>query len=338
MQIRPLAVRFTETAAEEVKLLVKELSLIPLAQQLQRNDQSLSEEFNRLLAQLLTSLSDLFSVDLPGTDKDPEATLRTISRDINLARLLRERGLFRLYRLIHQKDAQGIPLFMTLVNPDTGSPFGRQEEFIGWFCQEARVARSLVFIRIATIERILALGFSLEEAFKLILTKPYAIRETMNLVADWEKGELKAVDPNVLVQVAERVSPESLARLEPVAEAARQNPTDPAIQQELRDVARSVIASLLSEVANHDRAKDALDFVRYDVLAQPAISYSWDEESEALVIELVRKQVDPETGEEYDGRPITVPFVPDAAELPVEIKADLLKRLPIRNRYSLDVI
>jgi hypothetical protein len=336
MEIKQLAVHFTENAAEEVTTLVKEMHLVPIAKYIQQTDQPLPDELKNSLIMLLETISDLFSVELPGIDSDPESALRTISRDINLARILRERGLFRLYRLINSKNKDRVPLFMTMENPTTGSPFSRQEEFIGWFCSEAHVTRSMVFMRMATIDRLLELNFDLEKAFQIVVSKPSVIRDTLLMVADWEKGgEIRTVNPDVVMRLAEKLTPENLLQLAPVAEAARNDPSDQDAQEELNEAAKPVLAALMNEVADHERSKDAMDWVKFDLLMKSEINYKWDDETDSLMIELVRRSVDPKTGEEFMEYPVTVPFVPDVTELPSEIKADLLKRLPIKNRSML---
>jgi hypothetical protein len=357
VSMKDMTIRFTETADEEVRTLFNEMQLIPVASFLQKNDAPLPEELKTLLRQLLATLSDLFSSDLPGIEADPEAALRTASRDINLAKLLRERGLFRLYRILHEKvwyeQMQGVvltqdqaelvqtaslvPIYMTYNNPSTGSPFSKQEEFIGWFCEEAHVARSLVFMRLATIERALALGFSLEESFSLVISKPYAIQETLHQVGKsgvvkWDGNELASIDPAKAILVARRVNPDLVPAIE---NAITSSVDDDELQDNLRDAVKPVLADLLTQVANHERAKDAMDYVKHDILFQPEITYEWDHGSKALIVHLVRKEIDPQSGIELASPQVSVPFVPDAMSLPDEIVDDLLRRLPIRNRYEL---
>lgn len=332
MDIKEISVQFTDTAGDEVNTFMSEIQLIPIVQYLQQTDTPLPTELKWAITRILQVVTDLFSTDLPEIGDDPEVAMRTISRDINLSRLLRERGIFRLYRLARQRTEEGVPLYMCLVNPNTNSPFSTQEEFVGWFCESAKVARSLAFMRIATIDRLQTVGFSLEEAFSMIITKPYAIRETLNMVASWEKGDMLRVEPDVVHQLAEKVSPGSSDALEPLIQAAKLDPENDELQDDLQAAAKPIIASLLSTVADHERAKDALNWVKHDILGRPEISYTWDEESSALMVVLIRKTIDNETGEEYMLPPVTVPFVADTIDLPVEIRTDLLRRLSIRNK------
>ena len=67
------------------------------------------------------------------------------------------------------------------------------------------------------------------------------------------------------------------------------------------------------------------------------IEYRWDRETDSLLIQLVKKAIDPVTKETFVLGTTTVPFLPDTLDLPSEIKKDLVKRLPIRNRKDLDL-
>jgi hypothetical protein len=335
-----LSVQFNDTAEKEIVSLVKKMELLPIVEAL-RNDSSLSDDLRRSLSSMLEIIVDIFSSDLPAIEKDPEETLMIVSRDINLARLLRERGLFRLYQLANERvtvdpetgqqsdDGVHIPLFMLITNPMTSARFATQEEFIGWFCSEAHVARSMVFGRFSTIDRTMSLGYSLEDTFNLVMKKPYAIRETLNLVAEWEKGELVSINPDVAVQIARKISPDIADQIEILAEQVKK---DDSRMHELSDAMKPVIADLLQEVADHDRAKDALEFVRYDVLGKPEIEYEWDDDLGALVITFIQKGID-DTGTEHIMDAVKIPFVPDIITLPEEVKGDLIRRLPVKNKY-----
>lgn len=351
MELRPIAPQFTETADQEVVALMDDLALIPLAAYLHKN-KAVPEKLLNLVVALSQKVINLFSADLPDLDRNPERALRQVSREINLARLLRERGLFRLYRLVNQvvfldpatgKDVshipnwegtvQQVPVFMTIRNPDTEAPFASQDEFIGWFCQAASVSRSLVFSRIKTIESALSLGFNLNDVFHLVLSKPYAITETLNLVGFWKDGELQSLKPGVAVAIAKKYSPAIAEHMQELEDQAHENPEALAL---LNEAAKPLIANLLTEVAHHDEAKEAIKFVRYDVLKRAEVVYAWDDRTDSLVVELVRKGYDDEKGEEHIIEVIRVPFVPDVIALPKEVREDLVRRLPIRNKFNLD--
>jgi len=339
MKAKELAVRFTDTAEQEVAALVEEMKLIPLVDYVRKSkeDETLPPELSKLLTSMVNVLKDIFSIDLPDIS-DPETTLRTISRDINLSRILRERGLFRLHRLVNSTDEHGIPLFMSLNNPIFGHPFAKQEEFIGWFCEEAHVSRGTVFMRMAAIDRTLALGFTLPEAFNLILRKPFIIGETLHLLAEhdvvkWDGNQISDIDPDKVLKLAQQVNPQAAEDIRPLVDMAYE---DEGALNKLKDAVKPILASLLTEVSLHERSKEALAHVKHEVLSIPEISYSWEKDGDYLVVELQRKEIDPETGEEEVTQPIVVPFIPDVAMLPAEVKADLLRRLPIKNRLYLD--
>ena len=333
-----LAVRFTDTAEQEMRDLIIEMKLIPLADYIHTSKESLPPELSGLLTHMLIILKDIFSIDLPDV-KDPETTLRTVSRDINLSRILRERGLFRLYRLVHSTDENGVPLFMGIMNPVFGHPFAKQEEFIGWFCEEAKISRGTVFRRLAAIERTVTLGFTLEQSFDMILHRPFVIGETLSLLAEhgvvtWDKGQIADVDPEMALKLAEQINPAAADDIRNLVGMALE---DADARDELKDAIKPILAGLLTEVTLHDRSKDALAHVKHEVLSIPEISYSWDKDGDYLIVELHRKEIDPETGEEAMSRPIVVPFIPDVTELPIEVKSDIIRRLPIKNRLYLDI-
>jgi hypothetical protein len=326
VNLRELSVSFTDTAEEEIVHLVNEMHLVPIAENLVKESSPVLKEH---LTQLLAVISDLFSVSLPAIEKSPEVTLRAVSRDINLSRLLRERGLFRLYRLLHHKEG-GVPMFMGLINPATGSPFVRQEEFIGWFCEEAHVARSLVFMRLAAIDRLQTIGFDLEGAFSIVVSKPYAVQDTLHKVASWDKGEIKKIDPDVAIQLARKFSPEYSDEIETLANAARD---DFDAEEVLNNAMKPVLVSMMEEVAATPRAKDATRMVQ-DALLQPIVDYEWDRDTNVLLVHYTKREFDPKTRMEITTTPTVVPFVPDVLELPDDIVDDLFKRLPIRNKYD----
>ena len=331
MEFKQLTIRFSDTADEEVRLLVNDLRLAQIAEHLRRPG-PITDDLRDALLILFSTLTDMFSAGLPDLEGDPELVLRKISRDINIARLLRERGLFRLYRLVHRKDDNGVLFFMSIINPLTGSPFAKQEEFIGWVCEDAHISRSMTFMRMATIDRTLALGFSLEQSFQLILSKPYVIWETLHIVGQWDKNTLKHIDPSVAVQIARKITPNLAPQIEVLAKAVEADPTR---MDELKTAIKPVLANLLLDVAAHDRAKDASAFIKHDVLCLPEIAYSWNLEADYLLIEFTRREIDQATGEEYIAEIKHIPLVPDTDSLPDEVRNDLCKRLPIRNRTEL---
>lgn len=325
---------FTETAEEEVEKLIEDLQVASAFDEL-KNNPSISPELKRKMLGLVAMFADLFSAKLPDiVDNDLDATLEVASRDINLSRLLRERGLFRIFRLIKMKKEDNItPIYIGMISPITGEPFRRMEDLISFFCEASHVSRSLVFSRLNTIENCMGIGMTLEKAFKTIISKPYAITETLRMIGDWEHGELVNVNEDIAQKIVakfgtpkepEAISFDNLEDADKQQEIKASNYT----KQEMNDA----LVSLLDEVASHDRVKDVLDFVRHDVLKKPEVTYRWDKETDALIVELVRKEV-AENGSEFVSEVLSIPFYPDIqGALPQEIRADLIKRLPISNR------
>jgi hypothetical protein len=323
---------FTGSAEEELRRLYDELQISDVVDALR--GKNLPDQVQALIVPLTTTILDLFGTGTPAIGMDPISTLKSASRDINLSRILRERGLFRLYRLLNTNDERNIPLYQSLTDPDTGEPFDRREDLIGWFCKSARVSRSVVFMRMATIDKLLGLGFDLDDCYATVLTKPQAIRETLRQIADWEVGgELAHVDPDVAIRLAEKYLP--LDEQEKVAGYARKMKSeDPAEQDEAEEgivkAVRPAIGKLVSEVAAHDNTKDVMAFVRSDIAGLPEIAFTWDYEHDELECEIIIKGN--KGGTEYVRDIITTRFIPDN-EVHPDLRRELTTRLPIKNRY-----
>ncbi|KKL11849.1 hypothetical protein LCGC14_2541650, partial [marine sediment metagenome] len=198
---KELAISFTDSPQEEIALIKREFNLSDAAKELEKaimQGDVMSEDAHIQLAELLTTFQEMFSLELPSLGDTAEDTLRLSSRDINLSRLLRERGLVRLYRLIKERDEENIPLFLAYIDPYSQSPFKTQEDFIGWIAKDAHIPRSTLFMRFATYDKMLGVGFELEPAFHTVITKPYAMREVLNMVGEWDREKnLIAVEPEI---------------------------------------------------------------------------------------------------------------------------------------------
>ena len=293
-------------------------------------EEELTQEEKIVVAQAINSIREMFSLDLPEIDGNIEKTLRLTSRDINLSRILRERGIIRFYRLLRQKE-DGIPVFHTLLNPYDNAPFVRQEEFITWVALEAHMPRSTLFMRFSVYDKMLELGFSLQEAFQTVVTKPYAMREVLNMLGIWDRQKnLIGVDPTIAAKVAQKVLPPKEAQeIISLVEKYEGAPTEAGLQN-LATTFKPALGEFITELAEHPNTKEMLDFVRHDIVGKPEIGYKW--RNEALIVTLTRKALD-ETGTEIIVNIEEIPFVPDSPyELPEEIFSDLITRLPIKNR------
>jgi len=334
--MKKLAVRFTDDAEQEVNVFLQDLD-IPNLLELISSEDTTADTMKQRTALLLKNVVDMFSINLPQvTGTENELDLRKVSRDVNLSKLLRERAVFRFYRLLQVKNG-GTPFYMHVINPDTDVPFAKQEEFVGWVCSHAHVSRGFIFQRIATIDRALSLGFSLDDVFKLVLSKPYAIQETLHEIGKWERGtgRLLSINPDVVMKIADHLTPGQNDDVQLVVDNAKDNPDQQEAQDKLTEAAKPIISGLLRQVASHERAKDALDFVKYDILEKPEINYRWNVELGALEVEYIVTTKD-ENGTNYISQVLSIPFIPDIKELPVEVRDDLVRRLPIKNRLELD--
>ena len=341
-------IAFTENAQEELHRLGDELKLQNLFLAL-KNHTQIPDNLVEDLQSMLLTLADMFSMSVPETDTDPLDTLLKASRDINLSRVLRERGLFRLYNLVTTKvDVYDeylnkfiqISAFQTEVNPDSGLNFVSQEEFIGWFCREAHVPRSLVFMRLATIRKLVSLGVSIGDTYQIILAKPYAIRKALNTVATWDKEGVEDIDPLIAARLTEKMLPSKVEEVKGYTDTMMSLTSTKDEKEQARlsmiETVKPAIISLTREVASHLDVRDAMNFVTHDIANKPEMTYRWNDISDVLEIEYIQKSIDPK-GREYIVDVLTIPFIPDIPILPIEIKRDLIERLPIKNRDRLDI-
>lgn len=346
MQITPYKdvppVSFAQDVDEELRKLTAEMRIMSILNLLAADNRAPTEAEKADLRHMMLVLADLFSTSLPPIEENPVEMMPLAARDINLSRMLKERGLARLYRLVTlQTQAVDdltnqtilLPLFMTMDNPETGVKFRSQEEFIGWFCQEARVPRSLVFMRIATYNRLLTVGMPLEEAFTVLLKKPYAAREAMNEVGTWRREELVDVNPEVAVRLARSMTPEFASQVEELAQAydtAENEAEREEIKDEMLEAIKPAIKAMVKEVSGHQSMRDVMDMVRYDLAGRPEIKYWLDIDRGWIKVGYVVKSKD-SRGNSYVSQDLVYNLIPEVP-LPKEVLADLSKRLNFTNR------
>lgn len=348
---KDITTTFVDDPQEEIDLLHHEANLLGLIDALKRED--LPEDFSEQLGRHLAYLADMFNARLPEIKgQSPDVVLRLAARDIQVSRILKERGLARLYRLCRSYVPVSVPtdevggtreeeiqVFQTLRSPETGESFTTQEDFIGWFARAAHVSRSLIFLRFADLDRLTqGLGLNLEEAYRQLLTKPKVIGDVMRDLADWDGAEIVRVEPEVakrLAQAALGHKPEELERVERLADQYTRD-QDWGTMIELVDAVRPALRSMVEQVALHTSARDAKKMVEADILLSPEIHYSWDPQTNSLVVEQEVVEVD-RRGERYIAGTKSVMFMPDSVNaVPSAIIKDLVRRLPIRNREQLD--
>jgi hypothetical protein len=237
---------------------------------------------------------------------------------------------------------QRVRVFQTLTNPDNDSPFKTQEDFIGWFCREAKVSRAVVFLRFYAYDRLLTyFGYTLEEAFVILSSKPSVIIETLRSLAEWDKdANISHIDPDIAERIASRYNGTS-EEVREVVEALRTGDTLTNLEREeltheLAELIKEPFRQTLEELAAHDSSREATELVKSAILKAPEISYWWDVEVNALRIELVIKEYDETTEEERTVGVEQILLLPDTrTDLPEPIAKDLQRRLPIRNRETL---
>ena len=331
---RELQITFTENPQQEIDLVRKELNLSDLTEKMNAvvfEKEQLTEDEEIKLAELLATLQEMFSLDLPELKEEIERNLRLSSRDINLSRILRERGIMRFYRLIKEKTEDGIPLFMTAINPLEGVPFQRQEEFITWVALEAHMPRSTLFMRFSVYDKLKTLGFELEDAFRTVITKPYAMRKVLNLLGEWDREKnLISVEPEIATKIAQKVlTREEADKVQEIADIYIEDPTEENLGK-LTTAFEPALGEFIREISLHPNTREMMDYVRHDIMGKAEISYSWH--NEALIISITKKALD-ETGTEFIVGVEEIPFAPDYPyEIPEEIILDILTRLPIKNR------
>jgi hypothetical protein len=338
----PAHIAFSQSAEEELVKLNAEMRIISILNVLADNRAPSPQEVSDLRHMMLV-LADLFSTSLPPLEENPMDMLRAAARDIRLASLLKERGLARIYRMstlqVQEYDEltrQNIllPAFMTEVNPETNKRFASKEELLGWFCSNAHVSRSLVFLRMATYDRMLGLGMSLEDAFDTVVKKPYATGQALKeLETRWNGGDLVGMDPDVAVRLTKVMLPEKLEEVEELTSALQTEQSTEAqehLREELIETVKPALVNLLKEVAEHPSMRDAMDMVRHDIAGRPEIKYWWDPDRSWLQVQYLRKKKDIE-GTEYVAEVEEIYLIPEKP-LSQEIVEDLAKRLHVKNR------
>lgn len=320
---------------EHLKAIVRELNLASIVSRLKAVP-GLPEDLHTDLMQMVISVFDLFGEDVP-TNSTPIEALSHASRDIALGRVLRERGIFRVFLMMHDGSYVG------LINPLNGNPFARQEDFVDWFSKTTGVSRALLFLRTAAISRLLTLGFSMEDSYRMIVRKPSAIQETIRELASWEKGELVDINPDTAERLATRLLPADKAKkIAELANNVRELEESPdsfdlaqldAARDELLGAVKPALAAAVENVANVENAKDAMKLMRHDLAGKPDITYWFDPDRLEVVITEIRTAVD-HTGTQYEAGRTTVRLIPDPT-MTTAMLQDLVKRIPFSNRGTI---
>jgi len=335
-------IKFTETPGEEVSRFVKESRVTEIVKIIQAN-KDLPEDLKEAIIDMISTVVDLFSTSLPMAEQDPVEALRKASRDINLSRILRERGVVRLFQIIYgttfipeSEDGKEIEVkvYLTL-------GFETQEDLIDWFTKYAKVSRALVYKRFKAYNKLTnALGYTLDEAFDLIITKPSLIGDSLEDIGVWSTNELISIRPKVAKNLVKQLLPAGDPTRERVEDILDQidDARDVAdvdhiveLSGDLVDVITPALRALVEEIAIHDSSKEAGKFVRNDIIQAPEITYKWLKDTGGISAELVVKGYDPETRTENIEDIITIRFLPDSfGKIPKEIEEHIKRKLSIR--------
>lgn len=339
----PLVIKFSESAEEEVYDISKNLGLEKILEALVDEEEPFPEALREPVERILAFISDILNVGLPGIDGPPEMTLRRVSRDYSLSRLFRERGLVRLYRFVRSSIDIEIPIdefgnkqtvevkaFQTLINPITNGYFSSQEEFIKWFCKDASISRASVFSRFALFDRMIyTLKFPLEEAYRIIISRPYVIDQTIKELADWDGTEIKHIDPDKAMRLASAVlPPDERDEIVNLALKIKKSKNSKAIET-LKEAIIPAIKLLLEQVSEHESVKEVMNHVRSDILKEPEIYYTWDDYLNGLHIEMIIKGIDETGTENVEGKYKATLLPNNLEEIPSEVRNDLIKKLHI---------
>lgn len=322
--MKDLDIVFHDTALGEVNRTLLDMGLLDVSN-IALNDPAIHK--------LLMSLSEIFSIELPELSGDVEKDLTRVSRDINLSRLFRNRGIMLFYRLVNEK-VDGVPIFQYFNHPYEERPFRNMTEFVDWFSHDAHISRDIIFRNMAAIDRALQVGITLEQSYEYLNKYAHAFRETLKNVLEWDddtRRKLVGINPDIALSIVNQLDPSNIDMIMPLIDSAKLNPEKS--NGKLVDAMKPYIRQLLDEVTSQDTAKDAMKFVKHDILTKPEIKYRWISEGGYIEISLTRTSL-ADTGEKFTERIDVVNLLIDSPSIPKEVIQDLVTRLPIVNRQA----
>jgi hypothetical protein len=322
-----------DNAIEEVRQFSQTMRMADLYRRVHKGG-DIDDKTRKELEAVIISYAELFSVEVPDMAGMTFDTVLTISnQEIKVARLLRERGLFRLAQAIRMTDENGIPLWTQLVD-ENDEPFERQEDVIHAFCTASHISRQTVFTRLSLYRMLEFIGFTSEEAYKLILQHPTLLYKTLLKIGDWGwgKNSLSQLDEEVVRSIMRYYDCDEVMfdLLEDASEGGAES------HNQLVDKLKPVLRQMVEDTVEQPNSKEASIFVGLDVMAGNMVNYYWDTEEDALVIEIDAPIID-ETGSIVDRRKTSLRMYADSPTggLPEEAKRDLIERLPIKNRKEI---
>lgn len=337
-------IHFPESPEETVEQLVigsKVLNVVHLMQENKEVPDDVKEEVVRLL----NFFTDLVSLEIPNdSDKTPEEVLITVANTFQFSRVLKEKAMLRFYLLLNRtttleiKDEYDniietaiLPIYMTMTD-EYGRKFTLQEDFIKWFCESAGVSRALVFQSKAVYDRLInSLGYTIEESYYLYTRKPSTIRKVLKSIARWKGNTIISIDPVAAYNIVNKYyyGEDKSNAVELISQYEETGYLDDL--EEVVDVLTPAFRSIIEEVAEHERASEAMKFVDHDLLLTPEISYSIDWDLQALTVDYVIKGVD-QDGNEYIADADMFSFLPDTTKaIPEKVLENMAMKLSIRD-------
>lgn len=179
-------------------------------------------------------------VDVP-RELAPLEEVESIVNELVLGESLRERAMFRLWRLWKAKG------YLNLFDEGSESVvpmFSTFEEFLSYFCQIVDVSRAKIFSRIKTYNELEWLGFSETQMLHMMSNRPGLYSKALGKIIEWDSQENE---------------PESLKT------DFFGDPSDP-------ESAKETIKEFVEELALHDSVTGALEMLNRDVLGRPEVS------------------------------------------------------------------
>lgn len=321
-----------DNAIAELEQFNPAFEMAKLYEKLNKGD--FSEEVIRQVKDVLVSYSELFDTGVPDIQGMDFNTVLTISnREIKVARLLKERGIYRLIQALRMVDDRGLPLWQQLVDED-GEPFERQEDVIHAFCTAAHISRPTVFSRISLYNMLRFLEYDEEDSYRLVLLHPTLLYNTLKKLGDWSWGTkaLEELDTGVVRNILNYYDCDD--DMKTMLDDIEAGSTE--VRGRFMEKFRPVLRGMLEDAVQQPNVREASKFLDVDVMSGTVVKYMWDLENDCLVVVIESSVID-QTGKVVDRTENSVRLFADnqTGLLPSEAKEDLINRLPINNRKEI---
>ena len=179
-------------------------------------------------------------VDVPSEHIVALDEVEAIMNELVIGESLRERGMFRLWRMKKSQTYLGI----VDENAENGIPiFGVFEDFVKYFCNVVDVSRAKIFDRIRTYSQLEWLEFTHQEMLSMMSVRPGLYSRALKKIFNWD---------------AQENEPTSLKT------DFFGDPTEP-------DEARPAIKEFVEELSLHDSVSGAMEMLEKDILGRPDV-------------------------------------------------------------------